>query len=165
MRLPERLPSGSGNKREGWMTWGRVLAVASGTAAAVAAMLAVDLSARQEPTKAADGMFTEAQATRGQLSYSKNCASCHLEDLRGEGFAPALVDRPFDDRWGYGSVGELFVSVQGTMPADRPKSLPAAEYADIVAYLLKANGYPAGQTELSHDANALKALSMKKAAK
>jgi S-disulfanyl-L-cysteine oxidoreductase SoxD len=38
------------------------------------------------------------------------------------------------------------------MPQDRPGSLSAEEYADVVAYILRLNGRPAGERELPADA-------------
>ena len=37
-----------------------------------------------------DGVFTEAQASRGEAAYGRSCAVCHKEDLLGGGTAPAL---------------------------------------------------------------------------
>jgi hypothetical protein len=41
------------------------------------------------------------------------------------------------------------------MPSDRPNSLPAESYRDIVAFILQANAFPPGPTELSVDPDAL----------
>jgi cytochrome c len=109
-----------------------------------------------------DGVYTDAQAERGKAAYDKDCAFCHLEDLTGQGFAPGLVDDIFKHRWEDGTVGELYAIVKATMPQDKPETLSAATYADIVAYLLKTNKYPAGQEELKPDAEALKAVAFKK---
>ena len=37
-----------------------------------------------------DGVFTDEQATRGEITYEQECATCHLADLLGDGIAPAL---------------------------------------------------------------------------
>jgi len=92
-----------------------------------------------------DGVYTIEQATRGADAYEKACASCHMSDLRGESFAPALNGVAFALRWENGKLADLHKIVRATMPADSPGSLNAREYADIVAFLLKANGYPVGQ--------------------
>jgi quinoprotein glucose dehydrogenase len=109
-----------------------------------------------------DGTYTEAQAERGKAAYEEQCAFCHLSDLRGQGFAPALVDDTFLQRWQDGDLGELFAILQATMPQDRPASLSDEQYADIVAYLLKSNRYPAGQVELPADAAVLKPVTFKR---
>lgn len=99
---------------------------------------------------ASAGFFTEEQATRGEAAYTDRCASCHGEDLMGTGFAPPL-DETFMGYWVDRNVGELFVRVKETMPADSPASLSDDVYADLVAFLLRANGHPVGQQPLSTD--------------
>jgi hypothetical protein len=48
------------------------------------------------------------------------------------------------------------------MPQDNPGSLTDPEYAAIVAYLLQANRYPAGQKELDPELATLKEVVFKK---
>jgi cytochrome c len=52
-------------------------------------------------------------------------------------------------------VGDLFKVIKVTMPADRPSSLTDQDYADITAYILKMNKYPAGPKPLVTDRDAL----------
>jgi len=40
-------------------------------------------------------------------------------------------------------------TVKRSMPKDKPGSLGTGAYVDVVAYLLQANKFPAGTTELS----------------
>lgn len=114
------------------------------------AVLAVAVSAAS-PASAVDGIYTSEQAASGRAAYDKACASCHMQDLRGEGFAPALNESTFKARWDRGVVGDLFKIIKATMPADSPASLTNKEYAEIVAFLLKENGYPAGQQPLGEN--------------
>ena len=109
-----------------------------------------------------DGVYAEAQAARGKIAYDAQCAYCHSPDLRGQGFAPGLVEDVFASRWQDGNLGDLFTIVKATMPQDKPASLTDEEYAAIVAYLLQANRYPAGQQELHPDPAALKAVVFKR---
>ena len=95
-----------------------------------------------------DGVFTEEQATRGMATYEQECSQCHLEDLLGDGIAPALIGAPFHFRWSDLSVGDMLVAIRTTMPQGAPASLSPRAYADIVAYMLKVNDFPAGDTEL-----------------
>ena len=44
------------------------------------------------------------------------------------------------------------------MPSDRPGSLRADTYADIIAFIAQKNGYPAGSTELGTDVETLKRI-------
>jgi quinoprotein glucose dehydrogenase len=108
------------------------------------------------PRTAWDGVYSEAQAARGRAAYEEQCAFCHQSDLQGQGFAPALVVDTFTDRWKDGNLGDLFTIVKVTMPQDKPASLTDEAYAAIVAYLLRANRYPAGQQDLPPDPAALK---------
>ena len=109
-----------------------------------------------------DGAYTADQAERGKVVYEEQCAFCHLSDLRGQGFAPSLVEDTFKGRWQDGNLGDLFTIVQATMPQDKPASLQERQYADIVAFLLRSNSYPAGQQELRPDPTALRNVTFKR---
>jgi mono/diheme cytochrome c family protein len=130
--------------------------------AIVAAAWSGTTGAAQAQRTVFDGVYTDAQAERGKAAYEKDCAFCHLEDLSGQGFAPGLVEDIFKHRWEDGTVGDLYAVIKATMPQDKPESLTEAQYADIVAYLLKANKFPAGQEELKPDPAALKGVAFKK---
>jgi quinoprotein glucose dehydrogenase len=108
-----------------------------------------------------EGVFTEEQAERGKAAYEAQCSACHLSDLSGQAFAPALVEDMFRSRWQEGNVGDLFVVVKQTMPQDKPASLTDKEYAEIVAFLLKSNQYPAGTQELPPDPKVLNEVTFK----
>jgi mono/diheme cytochrome c family protein len=103
-----------------------------------------------------DGVFSEAQAMRGQQGYRQSCAKCHAEDLLGTGNAPALAGEPFLGRFDRASVDDVLQTVRQTMPQEAPDSLGSAAYVDIVAYLFKANGSPAGVADLPVDRGVLK---------
>jgi quinoprotein glucose dehydrogenase len=102
-----------------------------------------------------DGVYSDEQAQRGRNAYIAECASCHAEDLRGSSTAPSLVDESFAFQWDNAAVGELFVRIRTLMPSDRPNSLTPQRYRDIVAYILQANKYPAGEKELDADLDVL----------
>jgi quinoprotein glucose dehydrogenase len=108
-----------------------------------------------------EGVYTQEQAERGKAAYEAQCSSCHLSDLSGQSFAPALIEDMFRSRWQEGTVGDLFLVVKQTMPQDKPASLTDAEYAEIVAFLLKSNQYPAGMQELPPDPKALNEVTFK----
>ena len=95
-----------------------------------------------------DGVFTEDQAQRGMATYEQECSQCHLDDLLGDGIAPSLIGAPFHFRWSDLSVGDMLVAIRTTMPQGAPASLSPRAYADIVAYLLQVNEFPAGDAEL-----------------
>lgn len=112
---------------------------------------------------AADGIFTARQAERGKPLYEANCAACHGANLLGVS-APPLAGNTFKAKWAASTVGDLYAYTQATMPLGRGNSLSAQVYADIVAYMLQANGYPAGRSLLPPDAKALSDFAFDKAA-
>jgi mono/diheme cytochrome c family protein len=117
-------------------------------AAAVMATAWVGLVTAQEKL-ASSGVYTTAQADRGMSIYDGQCASCHeLSRFKGKDFASAWSDKPLTD---------LHTAVK-SMPMDNPGSLQPQEYADVLAYFLSINGYPAGQTELKGDDASIKAV-------
>ena len=112
----------------------------------MACILNYDAAAQGKTTN--DSVFTDEQATRGQDAYQQECSQCHLDDLLGDGIAPSLVGAPFSFRSSELSVADMLVAIRTTMPQGAPASLSPQAYVDIVAYLLQANDYPAGDAEL-----------------
>ena len=98
-----------------------------------------------------DGVYTSDQASRGRSSYREECTICHLEDLLGDGMAPALVGNPFRLQWDGRSVGDLYAAIRATMPQGAPFILSPQAYVDIVAFLLSRNEYPSSEEELRPD--------------
>jgi hypothetical protein len=82
------------------------------------------------------------------MSFGQSCAGCHA--LASEGKAP-LVGDPFWKSFAQKSVGDLLEFVSANMPNGNPRSLSESSYRDIVALMLKSNGFPAGKTELRSD--------------
>ena len=97
-----------------------------------------------------EGVYTPAQATRGEASFEASCTACH-DTSRFSG-------KDFLSTWTGKSLHVLFDHVHTTMPEDNPGSLKPQEYADILAFFLKLNGYPEGKDELPAEADALKAI-------
>jgi mono/diheme cytochrome c family protein len=108
-----------------------------------------------------DGVFTAAQADAGKQS-SGRCQGCHGPDLNGTDRAPALKGNAFLANWEDGSVNRLFVKVRDTMPPGNTDSLPPETKLKIVAHLLRENGFPAGTSELTMNADALEGLEITK---
>jgi S-disulfanyl-L-cysteine oxidoreductase SoxD len=96
-----------------------------------------------------DGVYTEAQADRGTKAFGLNCSGCH--GLAAGGKSP-LVGDPFWKSFAQKTVGDLLAYVSANMPNGTPGSLSESTYSDIVAQMLKSNGFPAGATELRRDA-------------
>ena len=113
----------------------------------------------QPPTKSIwDGVFTEAQATRGKALYSENCASCHGGELTGGEMAPPLAGGEFMAGWDGLTIGDLFERVRISMPQNAPGSLSGQQNADILAFIFSASKFPAGQSELPKEAGILKQI-------
>jgi len=99
----------------------------------------------------ADGVYTDAQATRGAAAYEAECSGCHRPDLGG-GTGPALKADRFARMFADKDLKTLFTKIATTMPRNAPASLGDNVYLDIVAHVLKENGFPAGSHELAADA-------------
>ena len=112
------------------------------------------------PKSAWDGIYTDLQADRGEREYGRTCSHCHGLALEGDGAheIPTLVSDPFIRRWRGKPVQALFDSLMRSMPADDLGSLTPRAAADMIAYLLRANGAPSGDAPLPAERAALGAL-------
>ena len=114
------------------------------------------LSAQEVKRTIWDGVFSEAQAVRGQNAYKTSCAPCHKADLLGDTGAPALAGPEFFARWNGSSADDLVKTIRASMPQDAPDTLGTQLYVDIVSFLIKSNGGPAGEKELSIESAGLR---------
>lgn len=105
-----------------------------------------------------DGVYTAEQARRGAALYAEHCASCHGLALTGGESAPPLTGGEFMSNWNGLTLGDLFDRIRVSMPADRPGTLSRSQTAGILAHLLNVSEFPAGQTELSTQTEALKQI-------
>ena len=101
-----------------------------------------------------DGVYTAAQAESGRAIYERECAVCHQSNLQGTFEAPQLAGESFLRFWADLSPSDLFVRISGSMPPEQAGSLTDQAYLDVVAYLLQANGAPAGGATLTEAATA-----------
>lgn len=109
---------------------------------------------RQEasPTRSVwDGVYTEEQARRGEALYQQECALCHLATLTGGESAPPLAGADFLSNWNGLTLGDLFERLRLSMPPDQPERLSRQQKIEILAYLLRANKFPAGPSELPRE--------------
>lgn len=106
----------------------------------------------------AAGVYTEAQAKRGQQVYSDNCAMCHGPDLKGSATIPGLAGMEFEGFWRDQPLGDLFEKISVTMPKSAPGSLKPEQAADVLAYLLSEMKEPTGQADLSAKPDDLKSI-------
>ena len=129
------------------------------TAALLAAAAINSAAFSQAPGKSVwDGVYADAQSTRGEEVSKKSCVTCHGDELKGSDLAPALQGADFKGAWSGRTAAELFEKVQTTMPADQAGSLKPEQSADLVAYMFKLNEYPAGAAELASDMAALQQI-------
>jgi mono/diheme cytochrome c family protein len=114
--------------------------------------IAYDAAGAQESgATVADGVYTDAQATRGAAAYDSACSGCHRADLGGA-TGPSLKQQRFAQTYAGKDLRTLFTKIATTMPRNMPASLADEVYLDIVAHVLKENGFPAGAEELTVDA-------------
>jgi len=107
-----------------------------------------------------DGVYSDAQAKRGEALFGDKCAMCHGADLSG-GDAPSLVGSEFSGNWDDLSLGDLAERIRVSMPQDNPQSLTRDQVADLITVILKRNNVPAGQADLPASADSLKAIKYK----
>lgn len=108
----------------------------------------------QDKTSVKSGVYTAAQAERGQAIYKSKCASCH---------APIyFTDDQLFATYAGKPLFELFDVISDSMPEDNPGSLKKAEYADVIAFILQLNKFPTGAADLPSDKDALSAIVMEK---
>ena len=132
-----------------------MIALAARGAARVGLCLAA-VGAAAAQAQPADGLYTNAQADRGEALYKEQCVVCHgaLTQITPD-MAALLADHTFRARWTGRSLGELFELIQVEMPQDAPGSLSARQTTDLLAYILRGNKRPAGDAPLAEDAVAL----------
>jgi mono/diheme cytochrome c family protein len=116
-----------------------------------AVAIATGAYAQESAKTVADGVYTDDQATRGAAVYDASCANCHRADLGGA-TGPALREQRFARDFAGKDLKTLFTKTATTMPRNAPGSLEDDVYLDVVAHLLKENGFPAGSHELTADA-------------
>jgi cytochrome c553 len=112
----------------------------------------------QEARTVWSGVYTEAQSKRGEAAYTALCANCHGAELEGADMSPPLAGATFGSNWNELTMGDLADRIRISMPADRPGTMTRAQIADVMAFMLKANGYPTGETELPQEVLLLKQI-------
>ena len=136
--------------------WTPMIRAASG-GVCLLLLTATGAVAQKLENSTAAGVYTLEQATRGADVFAGMCKSCHATDQHtGPAFMKTWGDRP---------LSELFVYLTTKMPKNDPGSLPPEEYAQVLAYLLKLNGMPAGPTELPTDSLLMKSIRFEAAEK
>ena len=122
------------------------------------ACVAVLVAHAQESKTVWDGIYSEAQAKRGEQVYAESCANCHGAVIEGIDMSPSLNGNTFSSNWNDLTVGDLVDRIRISMPADRPGTLPKNQLIDVVAFMLKANKFPAGESDMGQDIPMLKQI-------
>ena len=114
----------------------------------------------QSSPVAGDGVYSADQAQRGETLYKKQCTACHGDALDGVGPYPPLSGDDFLSKYEGKPASNLYDMIQKLMPATAPGSLSRSDAADLFAYILSFNKFPAGKTDLPSDADSLKKLTV-----
>jgi len=121
---------------------------------AAALICAAAVRAQNTEPRIWQGVYSAAQADRGQTSFNSSCLRCHGDKLQGN-TAPALSGDRFFTSWGSEPIASLFAKIRDTMPPNFGTSIDDQVKLDIVAYILRTNGYPAGPNELTQNGSDL----------
>jgi mono/diheme cytochrome c family protein len=116
--------------------------------------------AAQPQTTVWSGVYTEAQAFRGEKVADTSCIGCHGPGLDGGDSGPKLVGEMFLANWSSQPVSELFQWIREAMPSDTPGTLSKEDTAAVVAYILKLNKMPAGKQNLPSERDDLSRIAV-----
>ncbi len=87
-----------------------------------------------------DGVYTLAQAERGEAVFTESCSECHeTEDW---------TETAFRGRWADQSTFQLGYYINDRMPYDNPWSLSRQQVTDVLTYILRLNDLPTGDAEM-----------------
>ncbi|MDH3509107.1 MAG: cytochrome c, partial [Gammaproteobacteria bacterium] len=113
---------------------------------------AFEPAAQARPRRSvADGLFTRAQASRGERRFQQACAACHRRvEIRSRWFQATAHE----------TLSDLYEQIALTMPEGNPGSLSPEQYTDILAFILMIKDYPAGDEELPPDQTRLQSFSL-----
>jgi quinoprotein glucose dehydrogenase len=121
---------------------------------AAMAVFACASLARAQEARIWTGVFTDEQANRGKADFAQSCTRCHGQDLAGL-TAPSLNGNRFITAWENENLYKLFVKIRDTMPPNFGTILTDEAKLDVMTFLLRTNGYPAGSEELKVDPDTL----------
>lgn len=98
-----------------------------------------------------DGIYTEAQAKRGEEVYERECKVCH---------APEFYEMKFQ-AWNNQPLNALYDVISFSMPESNPGGLALQDYTDVLAYIFSVLGYPTGDKELNHNDGSMGEITIK----
>jgi S-disulfanyl-L-cysteine oxidoreductase SoxD len=127
-------------------------------AAAAMCVTAVVIAASSDQQSVWSGVYTDAQADQGAALYKTHCVTCHGDTLAGGEQVPALRGVSFGATWEGVPLSDLLERMRKTMPPGKSGVVTRQEYANILAFLVKMNGMPAGSVSLASDQSALASI-------
>ncbi len=95
------------------------------------------------------GVYSTAQAVRGETVWDNHCAECHFPEEYSNGYLRF---------WSGEKVFDLYAYLRITMPYLAPGTLENEQYVDVAAFILSKNLLPSGDAELEVDQQALQAI-------
>jgi mono/diheme cytochrome c family protein len=121
--------------------------------AAAGAVAVCGLAAQNGARTIRDGVFSPAQATRGERLFESICINCHeIAEFTGpDAYLEEVENKPLWDTFEY---------VWSEMPEDDPASLSPEEYAAVLAYIFSVYGMPSGEADLPIDRDSLRAITI-----
>ena len=120
--------------------------------AATVAWLRVASAAQESGTTVWSGVYSTAQAERGEKRYAEQCATCHGAEMTGGAGVPGLAGVEFLFGWNNKSLADLLEYLKQNMPPTQPGALSDSQYVDVIAAMLKVNRFPpAASGELPTD--------------
>ena len=93
----------------------------------------------------AEGVYSAAEAATGRALYAEHCAACHGTDFRPAPGTPPVTGNAFLANWSSRSLADLYSLIRTTMPPGAANTLSEDEHRAALAYILQANGFPAGK--------------------
>ena len=108
--------------------------------------------------------YTSEQAKRGKRYYEKYCAECHGKEFKGGvNGGPVLKGVQFLETYANGAPASwLWEFMYYMMPPDQAGRFSVKKYTDMMAYILKKNGFKSKGEPLPSDVEELENLIMKK---
>jgi S-disulfanyl-L-cysteine oxidoreductase SoxD len=139
--------------------------LAASALAAIVPLSATHLATRASSAQAGartvwDSVYSVSQAATGEVAYAKTCARCHGAALTGGDESPPLTGSAFLGNWNGLPLSDLQTRIRTTMPTDSVGIYERQLITDVMAFLLKANGFPAGSVDLPKDVEPLKDITI-----
>jgi len=132
-----------------------VAGVSAGAAGLARTMQRVPGEPEYQPFRTVwSGVYSKPEAERGKETAARLCGSCHGAELKG-GTAVRLTGPQFFERWDNLRLRDVVVQIQGTMPHGRDFFVPAGSTREVIAFMLRESGVPAGEERMPENLSVL----------